>query len=651
MAHDQEPEMTGGPARPPQTPDPTPDLYGPGSGVLPSPWRTAATSIPNQQVRVRHVYRVSTQDLQNLYASAMRQHRRSMARHTPNMIFDGAYIDFESGRMEFDDRGQSTFDHPDLAKLPFTRLGGLPEMLTDAQAKHKPFDMIICEGADRLARFTYYGTRIEYMLEKAGVELVAADEPQDKFARKATVVLGRRMKQAMAEVQALQIMELAWDGCVGHTQSGYNIGRAPYGYLPQREPHPAPARASMGATRTRLIEDPVCAPVIREMFRLRVNLGMTYPQIARIFNEDPGRYPPPVPMRDGVERRWRGPVIRAMIENPKYTGHMVWNRHTTRQGATVARKKKKRAQHPSLWVWSEQPSHAALVSLDTYRAAQRMGSGHARSRSGSEPNTHPATKNNYPLRGYVRCPHCSRRMVGRVKGANRYMSCKGPRNSEDKLLPSAADHPGTLYIREDSLLAAVTAAIAERVFGPDRAELLAKQLASTPAVEIANHQAALEASQRRLAEITRKQTSLTRDLEDADPDEQAWRRQLRVRFNELEAERLQVGQRVTELESQLPVVGQQDTSLLEVLPMATVALVDAPIELQRELYDALRLEVEMTSRTTGAVRITLTGSNNGEMVEMVNRVHDHATASGVDAQPTVRAHVRQPPMRRRRCPS
>ena len=65
---------------------------------------------------------------------------------------------------------------------------------------------MICESIDRVARITYFGTKIEYELEQAGMALLAADEGIDPTAvpglagacprKRATPVLTRRVKQA-----------------------------------------------------------------------------------------------------------------------------------------------------------------------------------------------------------------------------------------------------------------------------------------------------------------------------------------------------------------------------------------------------------------------------------------------------------------------
>lgn len=593
--------------------DLNPDLFGPGSGPQPTPWTSLSAMHTGQVVHVALMLRVSAKDLQNLQASLLRQIRSCETRLLPGMVIKRVYIDIESGRMDFEDRSQGTNDDLAHLDLPYQRDGGLHDMLEEAARKDRGFDMVICESADRLARLTYVNVKVEHELQRCGVELIAADEPQDSVGRKATKILLRRVKQAFGEMYAIQAMELAWEGTREHTMAGYNIGRAPYGYLPARERHPAPARAAQGATKTRLIPDPQCGEVVAEMFMLRVHNGMTFRQIAERFNADPDRYPPPVPTRERGERRWRWPVVRDMLGNPKYTGHMVWNRSTYREGLTVRRKKRKKQLHPSQWVWSPTITHEPLIDLHTYRQAQMMDLGRAGSRTGNEPNTHPATKHTYSLRSYVRCPECHRRMVGKDNNSRRYLTCRGPRNSDDKLTDRAPQHPGTVYIREESILAAVNDVINRRVFGPDRAQLLADQLAAAPAVQHSQHQAALEAAQRRLADIGRRQRSLTLDLEDADPADHAWREQLRTRHRELETERFEVANRITALQAKVIDSPRQDIELLDTIPTTEINITELPTELQRQLYDALRLQVIMTSRTTATITITLAGDDPKEV--------------------------------------
>jgi site-specific DNA recombinase len=64
----------------------------------------------------------------------------------------------------------------------------------------------------------------------------------------------------------LDTLEKAWDGFCEHATQGWNIGRAPYGYVGERIPHPVPAKRAEGLTKSKLILDDVRAPVVKAMF-------------------------------------------------------------------------------------------------------------------------------------------------------------------------------------------------------------------------------------------------------------------------------------------------------------------------------------------------------------------------------------------------
>jgi site-specific DNA recombinase len=124
------------------------------------------------------------------------------------------------------------------------------------------------------------------------------------------------------------------------------------------------------------------------------------PAIATRLNADPGAYPPPDPATG-----WTAQNVRVMLANPKYTGHMVYGRHRTRNS--------RRTPVPmDQWLWSPAPVHPAIVDRATWDAAQDIAAGHSTSRDGDDPNTHPATRRFYPYRSRIRCRDCRRRMAG-----------------------------------------------------------------------------------------------------------------------------------------------------------------------------------------------------------------------------------------------
>lgn len=140
------------------------------------------------------------------------------------------FYDVESRRKDLDDRG---YGHAhEQFNIPIPRDGGIQDLLAETSRNDRRFVAVICEGIDRVARRTYFGTKIEYELEQNGVPLLAANEPilpdagNGRRARKrAAPILTRRINQAIAEWYVVQMLELSWDGFCEHTEQGWNIGR------------------------------------------------------------------------------------------------------------------------------------------------------------------------------------------------------------------------------------------------------------------------------------------------------------------------------------------------------------------------------------------------------------------------------------------
>ncbi|MDG4834789.1 recombinase family protein [Solwaraspora sp. WMMD1047] len=549
-----------------------------------------------ERVPVAGLIRVSTDDLQDPVGSAIRQMNNNLAALPAGWEIDLWFIDIESGRMEFDERGTGTahlrFD------LPVERAGGLADLLEEAKRPNCRFAAVICENAERMARYVYFNTRIEYELARHGIELFASDEPIDLHGKKAAKVLLRRIKQAVGEWTAINTFEQAWDGLKTHTTSGYNIGRAPYGYRTQ--PHKEGERV-----KSKLVVDKARGPVVTQIFRWRVDDEYTYGQIAARLNANLDRYPPPEPLRkDTAVGCWTWESVRNLLHNPKYTGHMVWNRTTTRTGVTLRRKRTHRPNPIDQWVWSPTETHTALVSLSDFRAAATVADRQRGHRPGHEANTHPATKNTYLLRGYLRHEQCQRRMPGTLRGDRTYYYCRGPRNTRGEKL--MADHPGTIYIREDILLPAITGVIAERVFGPHRRQHLAAQHAAAPRHLAEAHAEAIAATTRTLDDITTRQDSIGAELEETPVDNKAWRTNLRDRFNNLETRRIETEARLAELTATQPVINTDDVALLDAMPQVEASLASLPEQLQRQLFDILNLEVRLPNAQQAHIKITLT---------------------------------------------
>jgi site-specific DNA recombinase len=450
----------------------------------------------------------------------------------------------------------------------------------------------------------YVGTRIEHEFEQAGVALLAADEGIDARmlpsladgsipAKRATPTLTRRVKQAIAEWYVLNMLELSWGGLKTHTDQGFNIGKPPYGYGAVTLRHPVAAKAAEGKVKRRLVPDPVQGPVVTTIFQWRALERLSYQAIADRLNTDPGRYPPPEPIPGQRRRRvgaWTLSSVREVLDNPKHTGYMVWNR---RKNARPDRGIRGQVNPPNHWVWSSRPTHEPLVTRDLFEAASAVGRFRERSRFGSTPNRHPATTRTYTLRSYLICDICGRRLWGNEKKKVTYYHCRIKTQHAHK--PWYPQHPPVVTIREDVVQQHLAGFFARRVFGANRRLFLAH---APDQPHTTTEQARIAALKAQLTELQRRQDNLVRELEAFSPSGDAeldtnWRTTLQKRFVANAAEQrtltTDLADAVRQAEQATP--NPHATDLIDTIPQHDVDITLLPEKLQRALYDVFHLEV------------------------------------------------------------
>ena len=631
------------------------------------PWRQAllpsAAGQPPDQVAppivpVAWLGRTSTEDSQDPTISLPRQLRNSRDALPDGFIIVAHFYDVESGRKNLDERGSSRAH--EQFDIPVPRDGGIQDLLTEATRPDRRFVAVIAESIERVARRTYFGTKIEHELEQCGVALLAADEPltpgtarlRGGWSRKrATPVLTRRVKQAIAEWYVIQMLELSWDGFCAHTEQGWNIGKPCYGYAADKKPHPVPARRAEGKTKTRLIPDPDCGPVVTTIFQWRALEQLGYDAIADRLNTDLTAHPPPQPVdpRRAVGR-WTGSAVREILANPKYTGYMVWNRRASKKGG----------QHnPAAdWVWSPQPRHEPLVTRDLFEAASPVGRRRQGSRTRAGANSHPQTSRSYPLRSYVFCDLCDRRMFGKTRHQHAYYACQPDPHHHDGRAAWYPAHPSSLWVREDTLLDLVCSFFAERILGPGRHDLLRTQLAVRDVPH--DDDQARSARQGRLhgliSDIERRQKNLITRLEQQDGTgdphtDQEYRQGIQRRFTELAADHRARTEELAQLKAATPVHIPNDPDLLAGVPQLPVVLGALPEALQRGLYDAFQLQVRShRPRHEVTIRVTIRA---GALPSLTQLVKEAAGQPGIPAgngeRNDARSHVLGAPGRIRTC--
>jgi site-specific DNA recombinase len=335
--------------------------------------------------------------------------------------------------------------------------------------------------------------------------------------------------------------------------------------------------------------------------------------------------------------------VRSILRNPKYTGHMVFGRTRKTSGIT-------RAVPPSEWLWSPEPSHPAIITRATYDDAQDTAASKAGSRDGDEPSAHAFTRRSYVLRSRLRCRDCRRRMHGITRTSSRYYAT-GPDASytyymcpHDAAKPRhaalAPDHPRSVSVREDALLTVVHWFFRERIFGPERAALLATLIPANATAEAAHRDKQETGLRKRLRQIDASENAQAREIEALahvkDPHSRAvtaMRTRHLARFTELEDDRAQADAQLAALAKTTR--DTPDPSLLDRLPMLGDLVTEAPIRLQRRLYEAFDLQL-LYNKHMHQVTIwaTITPTTPGTLAAIINDSDDgHPAASNPPASP------------------
>ncbi|MBT8227520.1 MAG: recombinase family protein [Dactylosporangium sp.] len=591
------------------------------------------TSQATQIIRVAWLGRTSDEEQQDPTLSLPRQLDNCEHALLPRMRIVARFYDVETSRKELAQRGDSRawtkFD------IPIRRDGGIADLLAEALAPDRRFDVVICESVDRIARYTYQGTKIEHDLELAGIPLLASDEPiildrQDGRRRKrASQILLRRTKQGVAEWYIVEMLEKSWDGFAIHTAQGWNVGKPPYGYLAERHKHPVPAKRAEGKHKTKLKIDPVRGPVVEHVYALRVDEKLAYRAIAERLNADLDRYPPPQPVdSERAVGRWTGSAIREILINPKYTGHMVWNRRSTKDKLHPGKNNSREE-----WVVSEADTHPSIVTIDLFVAAQNVSGHRRRSRSDANavaPNRHPQTKTTYLLRSYVSCELCEgRRMHGKRNHARTPYYCCQPR---ERKRPDG--HPATIWLREDELLDGLTAFFNQRILGPDRITLASRSI-DTAAVHAAEeHQQRTRAACRAIDDVKQRLDRLTTILEERDdPDGTVFAR-IQSRLIELETQLLEREIALARLETEAPLVAPGSIDLLEHLPEVQLDLTALPADHLQRLLSAFAVQISYDRRTHTA---TYRARISGLLIPQVSQLVGAIASTNVTGRRTHRA--------------
>jgi DNA invertase Pin-like site-specific DNA recombinase len=215
-------------------------------------------------------------------------------------------------------------------------------------------------------------------------------------------------------------------------------GRAPYGYVTvDGGEHPNPRKAAEGYRLRVLAVDETSAEVVRRIFAEYLD-GRGDRVIVNGLSRD--GIPCPSARRPDQNRHrladgWQGSTVRAILENPRYTGYAFFGRSARQEmlldpdDVSAGHVTRFRRATPDRVVRSRVLAHPAIVDVETFtqvqlrrrsKAAGGLRTARKSERSGRE------TKRSYLLRGRIRCALCGRKMEASPQGSRNVLPVPGP---------------------------------------------------------------------------------------------------------------------------------------------------------------------------------------------------------------------------------
>ena len=568
-------------------------------------------------VALAFVGRTSTSTVQNPVESLNRQIRRAHERLPEGFYIARYYWDVESGGTDLDAR--SRFDvWQQFADAGIPRDGGMADLRAAVAADNPPFSAVICENIERSGRDTFDALKLEKELRARHMVVFATDEPIDVQAAEGSTILVRRMKQGVAEYFRYQLKAQMWEGLRQYVIGGWNTGPAPYGYLTERSTHPNPIKASMGATRARLVPDPETGPWVTRIYEWRVYEKLSRPAIARRLDRAGA------PSPDG--KGWGPSAVAHILKNPKYTGRVVLGR--TRNTGTSQRKgeRKVRDVPRAYWTWADEANrHPELVSMDLWEKAQAIGAERGNVRDTEHQTPASAKRTLYPLRARIRCNQCKRRMNGLTRpdraGAKTYVYYLCPHRPSNPRHAQAHPQHTRVSVSEEIITAALAQFMDIYLLGHDRAAMLQVQLPAGAAEQAERRARQAAALRQKLARIETAQKGLMTQSEqlgdDTSPAACAMRDRIREQFTERYNEHTAVKAELDALTADTaPIVN--DPALLDELPYAPGLLGEAPAAIREALYAAFDIQC-LYRQDAGQVTIwaTITDTTPGIITALI----------------------------------
>jgi site-specific DNA recombinase len=461
------------------------------------------------------------------------------------------------------------------------------ELIAEARDREtRRFDGVVIYSTSRLSRDLFHALAFERELSRAGVQVYYAIAAGDQTSPEGR--LTRHLFQALDQFEVEKLSREVHRGQTENARQGYrNGGRAAYGYQLKHVPHPDPRRARSGDHKSILEPNAEQAPVIVEIFE-RFHAGAGFKEVANHLNRTNGPPPPKhVDSKRNTAGKWSKTTIRAILENPVYTGRLCWNRLDFRQvkigdGPLLRRPEEE-------WIEAEQ-RHAAIISDELFQAVQEQLTSRPQS-EGSRRRS--CQKRTYALRGIVHCAtgHNPLRMHGKERKGITYYACCYRIAYGDKAA-EALGHGKWQYVREDILLPTIDRFFAENIFGASRIDHLRAQYKALASSIDAQETSEQDRLRERIADIEQRMQLQVRAIEAGVEPALVSARIQQLKHDQQDLQRaLATSERSPASHPQTSL--DKGCEILDQLPILDNELANTDPELRRQVFDAFQLAVEI----------------------------------------------------------
>ncbi|MFI6514081.1 recombinase family protein [Spirillospora sp. NPDC050679] len=425
--------------------------------------------------------RVSTEDKQDPAASKAWQLRRAMT-----------LIESVGGQIVAE-----YFDVDRSRSIPWARRPRASALLEALKDPGRDFDAVVVGEPHRAFYGGQYGLTFP-LFDHYGVPLWVPEVggPIDPANEAHDMIMSLFGGLSKGERNRIKVRVRSSMAAIAETEGRYLGGRPPYGYmLEDAGPHPHPGKAADGKRLFRLAIDPDAAPVVQRIFREFLGLGGSPEKGLFSIAEGLTRDGIPCPSahdrarnrhREGMA--WAKSAVKAILTNPRYTGHQVWNKQRKDEvlidvnDVSLGHITKLTWNDREQWVYSKKVVHPVIIDKDTFgRIEGKLAA--RRCQTGGTKAAHARVKRHYALRGVMYCGLCGRKMQAHTYKDYVYFRCRYP---EEYALANKVDHPRNVFVREHQVTALLDAWLA-KVLAPHRIKQTIEDLhgAQEPQVNVA----------------------------------------------------------------------------------------------------------------------------------------------------------------------